>query len=104
MPFLERAGLGDGVEPFDFRVPGVTSISCDTVSNTFVEYPCVKYWLIGYSINMVSVPRDLQSSCTIHLIYVVTNTIFSQVGQEVYTLHQQWQVVDQVVSWLVLGQ
>lgn len=37
MPFLEKAGLSDGEEqgmfklqPFDFRVRGVTSISCDT--------------------------------------------------------------------------
>ncbi|KAK0476839.1 sphinganine-1-phosphate aldolase [Armillaria novae-zelandiae] len=36
MPFLEKAGLADGVNgkykmiPFDFRVNGVTSISCDT--------------------------------------------------------------------------
>ncbi|EIW83452.1 PLP-dependent transferase [Coniophora puteana RWD-64-598 SS2] len=38
MPFLERAGLSEGedggkkykLEPFDFRVKGVTSISCDT--------------------------------------------------------------------------
>lgn len=28
MPFLEKAGFP--VEPFDFRVEGVTSISCDT--------------------------------------------------------------------------
>lgn len=28
MPFLEKAGFPS--EPFDFRVPGVTSISCDT--------------------------------------------------------------------------
>lgn len=32
MPFLHRAGLGEGVDPFDFAVEGVTSISCDTVS------------------------------------------------------------------------
>lgn len=31
MPFLGRAGLGDGVERFDFSVEGVTSISCDIV-------------------------------------------------------------------------
>lgn len=31
MPFLDRAGLNDGVPQFDFKVPGVTSISCDTV-------------------------------------------------------------------------
>ncbi|KAF9264156.1 PLP-dependent transferase [Marasmius fiardii PR-910] len=36
MPYLERAGLADGLggryklEPFDFRVKGVTSVSCDT--------------------------------------------------------------------------
>ncbi|KAL0575549.1 Dihydrosphingosine phosphate lyase [Marasmius crinis-equi] len=36
MPYLERAGLSGGLdgkyklEPFDFRVQGVTSISCDT--------------------------------------------------------------------------
>jgi glutamate/tyrosine decarboxylase-like PLP-dependent enzyme len=36
VPFLEQAGLSDGengrfkLEPFDFRVRGVTSISCDT--------------------------------------------------------------------------
>jgi sphinganine-1-phosphate aldolase len=36
MPYLERAGLAEGedgkykLEPFDFRVRGVTSISCDT--------------------------------------------------------------------------
>lgn len=30
VPFLEKAGFGKGVPLFDFRVPGVTSISCDT--------------------------------------------------------------------------
>ncbi|KAH8828388.1 sphinganine-1-phosphate aldolase [Flagelloscypha sp. PMI_526] len=37
VPYLEKAGLADGgpsgrykLDPFDFRVPGVTSISCDT--------------------------------------------------------------------------
>ena len=36
VPYLEKAGLSDGeggrfkLEPFDFRVRGVTSISCDT--------------------------------------------------------------------------
>ena len=36
VPFLEKAGLANGengqyaLEPFDFRVRGVTSISCDT--------------------------------------------------------------------------
>lgn len=28
VPFLNQAGFY--IEPFDFRVPGVTSISCDT--------------------------------------------------------------------------
>ena len=28
VPFLERAGFK--IEPFDFRLDGVTSISCDT--------------------------------------------------------------------------
>lgn len=28
--FMEKAGYGEDIEPFDFRVPGVTSISCDT--------------------------------------------------------------------------
>ncbi|KAJ7187901.1 pyridoxal phosphate-dependent transferase [Mycena filopes] len=36
VPYLEKAGLSDGaggkykLSPFDFRVPGVTAISCDT--------------------------------------------------------------------------
>ncbi|KAK7005826.1 Sphinganine-1-phosphate aldolase [Favolaschia claudopus] len=36
VPYLEKAGLADGsngkykLSPFDFRVPGVTAISCDT--------------------------------------------------------------------------
>lgn len=36
MPYIEKAGLADGENgkfkllPFDFRVRGVTSISCDT--------------------------------------------------------------------------
>jgi sphinganine-1-phosphate aldolase len=37
MPFLEKSGLSEGekngkfkLQPFDFRVPGVTAISCDT--------------------------------------------------------------------------
>ncbi|ORX35330.1 putative sphinganine-1-phosphate aldolase [Kockovaella imperatae] len=29
MPFLDRAGFGEEVEPFDFRNEGVTSMSCD---------------------------------------------------------------------------
>jgi hypothetical protein len=28
MPFLEESGVT--IDPFDFRLPGVTSISCDT--------------------------------------------------------------------------
>ncbi|OWZ49928.1 sphinganine-1-phosphate aldolase [Cryptococcus neoformans 125.91] len=35
MPFLEKAGFGEGIDPFDFRVPGVTSISCDTHKYAF---------------------------------------------------------------------
>lgn len=30
VPFLSLAGYGEGVRPFDFSVPGVTAISCDT--------------------------------------------------------------------------
>jgi sphinganine-1-phosphate aldolase len=36
MPYLEKAGLAGGeggkykLSPFDFRVKGVTSVSCDT--------------------------------------------------------------------------
>ncbi|KAG6811604.1 hypothetical protein H0H92_006667 [Tricholoma furcatifolium] len=42
MPYLEKAGLSGGengkykLSPFDFRVPGVTSISCDTHKGTSV--------------------------------------------------------------------
>ncbi|KAG6919363.1 hypothetical protein DXG01_006912 [Tephrocybe rancida] len=42
MPYLEKAGLASGqdgkykLSPFDFRVPGVTSISCDTHKGTSV--------------------------------------------------------------------
>ena len=41
MPFLEEAGFP--VQPFDFRVQGVTSISCDThkVSDA-LEITCLK--------------------------------------------------------------
>ncbi|KAL0242105.1 hypothetical protein I308_105733 [Cryptococcus tetragattii IND107] len=35
MPFLEKAGFGEGIDPFDFRVPGVTSVSCDTHKYAF---------------------------------------------------------------------
>ncbi|KAK8861729.1 hypothetical protein IAR55_002552 [Kwoniella newhampshirensis] len=35
MPFLDKAGFGEGVQPFDFRVDGVTSISCDTHKYAF---------------------------------------------------------------------
>lgn len=35
MPFLDRAGLGVGVEKFDFSVEGVTAISCDIVGSFF---------------------------------------------------------------------
>ncbi|KIR51764.1 sphinganine-1-phosphate aldolase [Cryptococcus gattii Ru294] len=35
MPFLEKAGFGEGIDPFDFRAPGVTSISCDTHKYAF---------------------------------------------------------------------
>lgn len=48
VPFLEPAGLSEGenngkkykLEPFDFRVKGVTAISCDTHKvrqNAFIE-------------------------------------------------------------------
>ncbi|KAL7420128.1 Dihydrosphingosine phosphate lyase [Cryptotrichosporon argae] len=35
LAFVERAGLGAGLEPFDFRVEGVTAISCDTHKYAF---------------------------------------------------------------------
>lgn len=35
MPFLEKAGFGEGIDPFDFRVSGVTSVSCDTHKYAF---------------------------------------------------------------------
>lgn len=47
MPYLEPSGLADGeggeyvLKPFDFRLKGVTSISCDThkVRDLQVNYP-----------------------------------------------------------------
>ncbi|KAJ1966761.1 Dihydrosphingosine phosphate lyase, partial [Dimargaris xerosporica] len=30
LPFMAQAGYGDHLPPFDFRLPGVTAISCDT--------------------------------------------------------------------------
>jgi len=30
--FAGRAGYGNDIAPYDFSVPGVTAISCDTVS------------------------------------------------------------------------
>ncbi|KAI0320847.1 pyridoxal phosphate-dependent transferase [Amylostereum chailletii] len=41
MPFLEKAGFP--VEPFDFRVAGVTSISCDTHKYGFAPKAIVMY-------------------------------------------------------------
>jgi sphinganine-1-phosphate aldolase len=38
MPFLNRAGFGGDVDPFDFSVEGVTAISCDIVSSRYVGY------------------------------------------------------------------
>ena len=44
MPYLEKAGLANGeggeyvLSPFDFRVKGVTSISCDTHKVTTILY------------------------------------------------------------------
>nr|XP_019014579.1 sphinganine-1-phosphate aldolase [Kwoniella pini CBS 10737]OCF53360.1 sphinganine-1-phosphate aldolase [Kwoniella pini CBS 10737] len=35
LPFMEKAGFGLDIEPFDFRVKGVTSISCDTHKYAF---------------------------------------------------------------------
>ncbi|WRT63911.1 uncharacterized protein IL334_000837 [Kwoniella shivajii] len=35
MPFMEKAGFGIDIEPFDFRLKGVTSISCDTHKYAF---------------------------------------------------------------------
>ncbi|WWC86025.1 uncharacterized protein L201_000896 [Kwoniella dendrophila CBS 6074] len=35
LPFMEKAGFGGDIEPFDFRVKGVTSISCDTHKYAF---------------------------------------------------------------------
>jgi sphinganine-1-phosphate aldolase len=45
VPYLEKAGLSEGaggkykLYPFDFRVPGVTAISCDT-HKVFASYFC----------------------------------------------------------------
>jgi sphinganine-1-phosphate aldolase len=39
MPFIEEAGFP--VEPFDFRVEGVTAISCDTHKYGFAPKVCV---------------------------------------------------------------
>ena len=47
VPYLEKAGLADGdengrykLEPFDFRLQGVTSISCDTHKASQVHIRC----------------------------------------------------------------
>ena len=49
VPFLEKAGLANGeageyaLEPFDFRVKGVTSISCDTHKVKFIHSSVYTY-------------------------------------------------------------
>ena len=59
VPFLELAGLADGengrykLTPFDFRVRGVTSISCDTHK---VRYPL--------SFHMCAHARGLLKRCS----------------------------------------
>lgn len=59
MPFLEKAGLSSGekgkykLEPFDFRVKGVTSISCDTHKVNFFSR------LLSHCNDLVSSPSNL---------------------------------------------
>lgn len=91
MPFLKKAGLGDGVEAFDFEVEGVTSISCDTVSrddglgtgnqgfsrtkNAFCpRMHSAPYISLIHSTNTDSVLKDHQSSCITPPLYVDINT------------------------------
>jgi glutamate/tyrosine decarboxylase-like PLP-dependent enzyme len=62
MPFLEKAGFA--VEPFDFRVEGVTSISCDTHKYGFA--PKVANPLYYFQISeLTSMYRDLLWSCIV---------------------------------------
>jgi hypothetical protein len=56
MPFLNRAGFGGDVDPFDFSVEGVTAISCDIVS-----YPLCDEYVSQSSINTLSVPKVRQN-------------------------------------------
>ena len=61
MPFLEKAGFA--VDPFDFRLEGVTAISCDThkVSGYMKAYQlCYKY----HSSSMVLHRKVPPSLCT----------------------------------------
>lgn len=57
VPFLEQAGLAKGEDgrykstPFDFRVHGVRSISCDThkVSVAFSRYCVAEMAFVGFA-------------------------------------------------------
>jgi hypothetical protein len=62
MPFLHRAGLDEGMELFDFRVDGVTAISCDPVSGHRNDY--FEADPKHTSTNMVSVPKVCRHLCT----------------------------------------
>jgi len=58
MPFLDEAGFP--VPPFDFRVPGVTSISCDTHKVLFLCIPLsISGIYLADVISMVLLPRQV---------------------------------------------
>ena len=67
VPFLEQAGLAEGeigrykLTPFDFRIRGVTSTSCDTdkVSGVPSRTVALLKWCLSYSMDLYQGSDDL---------------------------------------------
>lgn len=80
MPFLERAGFL--VDPFDFRLEGVTAISCDTHKvRTLQILPHIHYLRSGWFFSMVSHRKVPQLSCIVTPIFANTSFTLPPIGQ-----------------------
>lgn len=81
--FAGRAGYGSDVPAFDFSLPGVTAISCDTVSSAD--------WIkLTFSTSTRSPPRVRPSSCTAPRRSAGTSTTHSPTGLVVSTPRRRW--------------
>ena len=110
VPYLEKAGLAGGdqngrykLEPFDFRVEGVTSISCDTHKASQTR-PDVKASELTHTSSMVLHPRCDTVYFNYHVMTVIQGTsviMYRDAGLRKYQYYINPSWTGRNLSWLI---